>query len=187
MRVCLEIRLASPPIRHVRVALGRPEIGVAQHLLHRAEIGTALEEVRREGVTEEVRVDPARLEPCTFGQLAKDQEGACASKCTSAGVKEELGSVATVEMRSPERQVAPHGLGGRAPEGDESLLAAFSEDAHHTLLDRDPVLLEPDCLRYAEAGAVHELDERAIAQRPRHRPRRGVDQPLRLGGRERAG
>ena len=187
VRVGLEVRLAASAIRHVRVALGRPEIGVAEHLLHRAEIGAALEEVRREGVAEEVRVDATRLEPCAFGQLAKDQERAGAGERAAARVEEQLGPVAPVEMGPAEGEVAAHGLGGRPPERDEPFLAALSEHAHNALLDRDAVLLQPDRLRHTEAGAVHELHERAIAQRPRHRPRRGVDQPLGLGGRERAG
>ena len=146
MRVGLEVRLAASAIRHVRVALGRPEIGVTEHLLHRAEIGAALEEVRREGVTEEVRVDATRLEPCAFGQLAKDQECAGASECTAAGVEEELRSVTPVEMGPAECQVAAHGLGGRPPEWDEAFLAALSEHAYNALLDRDAVLLQPDRL-----------------------------------------
>ena len=105
----------------------------------------------------------------------------------AARVEEQLGPVAPVEMGPAEGEVAAHGLRGRAPERDEPFLAALPEHAHDAFLDRDAVLLQPDRLRHTEAGAVHELHERAIAQRPRHRPRRGVDQPLGLGGRERAG
>ena len=164
--------LAASAIGDVRVALGRPEVGVAEHLLHRAEVGAALEEVRRERVAEEVRVDATRLEPGAVGELAQDQECAGAGERAAAGVQEELGPVAAVEMRPAEREVAAHGLGGRPPERDEALLAALSEHAHDALLDRDAVLLEPDGLGHAEAGAVEELHERAIAQRARRRPDR---------------
>ena len=71
---------------------------MAKHLLHRAEIGAALEEVRREGVTEEVRVDPTGLEPCALGQLAKDQECAGAGERAAARVEEQLRPVAPVEI-----------------------------------------------------------------------------------------
>ena len=187
MRVGLVVRLAASAIRHVRVTLGRPEIGVAEHLLHRAKICTALEEVRREGVAEQVRMDATRLEACAFGELAKDQERTGTGERAAASVEEELRSVAPVEMRPAECEVPAHGLGGGAAERNESLLATLSEHAYHTLLDGDTVLLQPDGLRHTEARAVHELHERSIAQGPRHRPRRCVDQPLGLRGRERAG
>src|SRR5918994_5357422 len=41
MRMRLEVQLATSPIGYVRVELGRGEVGVTQHLLDAAEIGTA--------------------------------------------------------------------------------------------------------------------------------------------------
>jgi hypothetical protein len=57
-----EVDLAPAPVRHVRVPLGRAEVGVAQHLLHASQVGAALEQVGRERVPEKVRVDALRLE-----------------------------------------------------------------------------------------------------------------------------
>ena len=34
MRVSREVRLAAPAVGHVRVELGRGEVGVPEHLLH---------------------------------------------------------------------------------------------------------------------------------------------------------
>ena len=143
MRVSLEVRLAASAIRHVRVALGRPEIGVAEHLLHRAEIGAAFEEVGRERVAEQVWMNTAWLEPGAFRELAQDQERTGAREGTAAGVEEELRSVAPVEMRPAEREVAAHGFGGGPPERDEPFLSALPENAHDALLDRHAVLLQP--------------------------------------------
>ena len=42
----LEVHVAATPVGHMRVSLGRAEIGVAEHLLDRAEIGAAFEQVR---------------------------------------------------------------------------------------------------------------------------------------------
>src|SRR3954447_3624610 len=85
-----EVELAPPAVAHVRVELGRREIRVAEHLLHRAEIRAALEQVRREGVAEQVRVDPLRLQSGDRGEAAQDQEAAGAGEGAAAGVQEEL-------------------------------------------------------------------------------------------------
>jgi hypothetical protein len=159
---------------------------MTQHLLHGAEIRSALEEMRRERVAEEVWVDATRLETSTVGQLPQDQERAGAGERSSACVQKELWPVATVEMRAAEGEVAANGLGGRAPERHEALLPSFAEHADDTLLDGDAALLEPGGLGDAEAGAVEELHESAISQSAWCRADRGVDEPFRLGRRKRA-
>ena len=63
MRMSLEVEVAAAAVGNVRVQLGRGQIGVAEHLLDAAQIGPALEQVSREGVPQEVRVDALRLEP----------------------------------------------------------------------------------------------------------------------------
>jgi hypothetical protein len=65
-----EVELAPAAITDVGVELGRREIGVAKHLLDASEIRTALEQVGRERVPEQVGVDPLGLEPRSFGQSA---------------------------------------------------------------------------------------------------------------------
>jgi hypothetical protein len=57
-----EVDVAAPPVAHVRVELGRAEVGVPEHLLDAAEIRAALEQVGGERVPEEVRVDALGLE-----------------------------------------------------------------------------------------------------------------------------
>ena len=49
---------------------------MAEHLLHRAEVGAALEQVRRERVPEEVGVDPLRLQAGLLGEAPQDEERA---------------------------------------------------------------------------------------------------------------
>ena len=80
MRVRLEVGLAPPPVGDVRVELGRAQVGVAQHLLHAAQVGAALEQVRGERVAEQVGVDAPRLEPGRRGEPAQDQERAGAGQ-----------------------------------------------------------------------------------------------------------
>ena len=49
---------------------------MAEHLLHAAEVGAALEQVRRERVAQQVRVDALGLEAGGRGEPAQDQERA---------------------------------------------------------------------------------------------------------------
>ena len=45
----------------------------------------------------------ARLEPRSVGQSPEDQEHARARQCSAAGVEEQVGTVAVVEVRAAER------------------------------------------------------------------------------------
>ncbi len=186
VRMRLEVHLAAPAVGDVCVPLGRAEVGVTEHLLDRSEVRAALEQMRRERVAQEVRVDAAGLETGAVGELAQDEERAGSGQRTATRVQEELGAVAAVEVRPAESEVAPHGLRGRTTQRHEALLVSLSEHAHDALLERDAVLLEPDRLGDAQPRAVQELDESTVAQRARRGPGRGVDQALRLGRRERA-
>src|SRR5438552_6701684 len=62
VRVRAEVQLAATPIGYVRVELGGGEIRMPEHLLDGAEVGSPLEEVRREGMAEEMGVDALGLE-----------------------------------------------------------------------------------------------------------------------------
>ena len=181
-----EVRLAPPAVGHVRVALGRREIGVPEHLLHGAEIGAPLEQMRRERVAEQVRMDAFGLEPGLLRELAQDQEGSRPGQGAATRVQEQVGPVAPVEMRAAEREVPADRLGCRSAEGDDALLVALAEDADDAGVDVDRRACQADRLGDAQPRAVHELHEGAIAHRPRRRPVGSLDQALGLGRRERA-
>jgi hypothetical protein len=57
----LEIQLPTPPVGYVRVELRGGEIGMAEHLLDRTQVGASLEEVSGERVAEQVGVDAPGL------------------------------------------------------------------------------------------------------------------------------
>src|SRR5262249_29162180 len=61
-RVGVVVDLLQPVAREVRVHLRRRDVGVAEHLLHRAQIATVREQVRGEAVPEGVRAHLA-IEP----------------------------------------------------------------------------------------------------------------------------
>ena len=60
---------AQPLLEHVGVDLRRRDVGVAEELLHDAEIGAVLQEVAGEGVAEHVRRDLRRRDAGRDGKL----------------------------------------------------------------------------------------------------------------------
>ena len=94
--------------------------------------------------------------------------------------------MAAVEVRTAERQVAPHGFSRGTADRNDALLVALSQHAHDASLEVDRRLLQPERLGHAQPGTVEQLDESPIAHRPGGRPVGRVDQPLGLGGGERA-
>src|SRR3954468_5937686 len=162
----LEVQLSTSPIGYVRVELGGGEVGVAEHLLDAAKIGAALQQVRRERVTEQVRMDALRLEPRLLGEPAKDQEGTGTRQRAAARVQEELGTAPPVEVGAAHRDVAAERVHGGAPQRDEPLLRALADRPDDPLLEIDRPPLQPGDLADAEARSVEQLDEGAVAHRP---------------------
>jgi hypothetical protein len=99
MWMCPVVQLATPRIGYVGVDLGRRHVGVAQHLLDGAQVGAALQQVRRERVAEEVGVHTIGVEARPLGEAAKDQERAGPGQRAAARVQEQLRPVAAVEGR----------------------------------------------------------------------------------------
>src|SRR5919199_5031184 len=106
MRMRLVVQLPPAAIRHVRVQLRRRQVGVAEHLLDGAEVGAALEQMGRERVAQQVRMDPRGVEAGLRGETAEDEEGARTRQRAAAGVEEELGPVPRVEIWTASGDVA---------------------------------------------------------------------------------
>jgi hypothetical protein len=104
--VRLVVQLAATPIGYVRVQLGGREVGVAEHLLHAAEVRASFEKMGRERVAQQMRMDARGLETGFFGSAPQDQERARARERSALGVQEELGAVAPVEVGASAREVA---------------------------------------------------------------------------------
>src|SRR5215210_8139991 len=176
--VSLEIGVATAPIGHVRVELGRGEIGVPEHLLDAAQVGASLEEMSGERVAQQMRVHPFRLEARLAGELAQDQERARARERATLGVEEELGAVSAVEMWAAVRQITTQCLRGLPADRDDALLAALADRADEAVVQVDAAALETDRLADPEAGAVQELDQSVVAEGPRRRSPRRLDEPF---------
>jgi hypothetical protein len=181
-----EVELAAAAVADVRVKLCRRDVGVAEHLLDAAEIGTAFEQVSRERVSEQMGVDPLRLEPGLLGQPAEYQEHSGPGQASTLGIEEELGPVSPVEVRAPAREVTADRVRGGTPERDDPFLRALAGRSDEALLEIDIRLTEADCFSDPQPGAVEKLDQGAIAECTRRRTGRGIDQALGFGGRERA-
>ena len=92
------------------------------------------------------------------------------------------GPVAAVEVRPAHRDVAAQRVDRGPAERDDPLLRRpCRARARAGRRGRPSGACEADRLADAEAGAVHQLDERAVAHRARRRPVRGLDQALGLG------
>src|ERR1051325_7557170 len=99
MRMRLEVQLPTPPIGYVRVQLGCGEIRMAEHFLHRPEVGASLQEMRGERVAQEMWMDALRVQAGLRCEPPEDQERALARQGTAPRVEEELRPVARVEER----------------------------------------------------------------------------------------
>jgi hypothetical protein len=93
MRMRLEVQLPTAPVGYVGIELGRCEVRVAEHLLNGTEVGSSLQEMSREGMSQEMWMDALRLEPGIAGEPPKDEKDARASEPAALGVQEELGAV----------------------------------------------------------------------------------------------
>ena len=158
---------AQPAGVHVAVDLRRRERGVSEQLLDRAQVGTALEQVRREGVAEAVRMrqdsaDRARVEPAA---ARREEERVLRTAC---------------ELRPGLAEIAPEHVRGLLAERHDALLAALAAHAHELLVEVHVAEIEADGLGAAQPAGVRQLDERPVAQRQRPGPREPVEQLLHL-------
>src|ERR671911_1535008 len=104
-RMCLEVDLLQLLAREVGVELGGREVGVAEHLLDRAEVATARQQMGGEGVAEGVRAHLS-LQPSRVGVAKDDLVEALASQRPAAEVEEELRLVRLPQQpRAPGAQV----------------------------------------------------------------------------------
>ncbi|OOB90481.1 hypothetical protein B0T42_11265 [Rathayibacter sp. VKM Ac-2630] len=113
-RVGEPVGVADALGRDVRVDLGRPEARVAEHLLHRAEVGSPVEQVGRGGVAERVRAGGAGAVLEEAGDDSVDRAG----RQPGAAPAEQEGV-----LRLGLRQVGA----GRVEVGDERLLRRDAE------------------------------------------------------------
>jgi hypothetical protein len=158
---------------------------MSEHFLNASEVGSSLEQVRGEGMAQEVGMHAFRLQTGLAGQPPQDQEGSGPGQGPSLRVEEQLRSVPPIEVRPSERHVTPECVHCLAADRDHALLAALADRPDEPLLQIHACSIEPDRLADSETGAVEELDERPISEGARRRSGGRVDQALCLSWRKR--
>src|SRR5438128_1360004 len=106
---------------------------MSQHFLNGTEIGPSLEQVRGEGMPQEMGMDALRLQSGPAGDLAQDEERAGAGERAAARVQEHLRAVPGIEEGAAAGEVAAQRLGGGPPDRHDPLLGALAEYADDPL------------------------------------------------------
>ena len=150
------------------VNLRREQRGVAEHFLDVPDIGPALEHFGGAGMPERVDGDRAR-QPGRVAVVHEDSaQDVGLHHGAAIGQEEAFDGFASVSGE----QERPHGIEvfgdeaeGHFADGDDAILATFSEDdAHRAILDAHIVGGEFADLRAAKAGRIKDLHDRSIAE-----------------------
>ena len=147
----------------VRVDLGREDGLVSQHFLHDAQVGPVLDEVRREGVTEGVRGD--FLADAGEQRLLLDEvENGHPAQRAAVFVEESDVVEGRLGGLGADVEVGAERVGGHLAEGDEALFVAFADHAHEAFSEVDVRDEQAAGLGDAQAAAVEDFEDRAVAE-----------------------
>jgi aminopeptidase len=127
---------------------------VAEELLDRPEIGAALEQMRCERVPQAVRV----------GEHAPERRRV---EAAAAHGEEERVLGAAGQRRTRVAEIPGEPPRSLFTQGHHPLLASLAADVDVLLFEVDVLQIERDRFRAPQSARVHELDERAVAQRER--------------------
>src|SRR5215470_13521444 len=133
------------------------DVGVTQELLHRAQIGTALEQMAGKGVTEYVRRYPRRLDAGSDGERLQLLAEALAGEMLRpvAGREEPRRSRAPSHLVGGERRdMVGKRLASRIVERHQTLAPSLALDGHHLIVAGQHVARQCKKLRHAQAGGV---------------------------------
>lgn len=163
--MCLLDRVLQPLDADMGVDLRGREGFVAEELLHGLEVRAAIKQVRREGMSEGVGRGLGR-QTRTHGPALDD----VLHRARGEGFAPLVGEKSVVGARARGRfalgleVLFDRPRAGAAKERD-SLLTSLSFDLDEAIAEVEGVHLDAHDLRGAEAGGVHELEDRAIPER----------------------
>ena len=182
-----EVGLAQVLDRHVGVDLRRGHVGVAEHLLHAAQVGAGREQVGGERVTEAVRTHVA-VERRALDVAPHEVVQPLPREGGAARVHEELVAAAPPQERAAAAaNVAAHGGRRVAADGHHPLLVALADTTQEAGLEIDVGEAQGHELGGAQAAAVQELYESQVTLAQIARPGGARDERLDLVDREHLG
>ena len=163
-RVELFVDLFEAGAVDVGVDLGCCDVGVAQHFLDDAEVGSAYEQVRCEAVAQHVGVD---LEAGGFSVVLHELPDADAfegAACAREQQRALAAAVEFVEFGAAVGNVIVDCLLGGLAHGDEALFVAFAGDADDADGGMDVGQGDRADFAGAQAAGVEEFEQCAVAQ-----------------------
>ena len=190
--VGLVVNLRQVLVVQAGVDLGGADVGVAEQLLHPAQIRARLQQVTGKGVPEHVRVN-RRREPRCLGARSKARPNRLSREpCAMASSQERsrtrlrFGWVLGVKGLSTGQPIQ-QGLGRFTANGHTPELAALAHDKSGFGGQIDPALglfgglgIEPRHLTHPQATAIEQLHHQAVSGFEPHRQSLGLG-PWRLG------
>jgi hypothetical protein len=158
---------------------------VAQQLLHAADVGPAIQKMRGEAVSQGVR--RGALVEARHLQVLLQQTADAARRQPAAELVDEhrrggAGLLARFEL--PHVEPMPDRPHGERADGRQPLAPPLAADADDVGGKIHVRVVQPDRFAHAEAGRIHRLEDRPIAQPHRLIARRGFEQPAKLVRRE---
>ena len=157
-----------------------------QERLDDPEVGAAAEEMRGERVPERVRGHPLRDAGRARPALHQLPDRLPAERLAAGPDEDPLARAGADEPRPLGREVDRERLLRAPPERHDALLAALAHDRHEALVDPELRARERGGLADAQARRVHELEQRAIAERAAGGRRLVLDEPRDVARAERA-
>jgi hypothetical protein len=130
----------------------------------------------------------ALRDPGLLDVLSQQSPGAHPAQWGASSVEEEHPLPAPpLEPRPQLAEIDGAGAHGAATDRHQALLAPLPHDAHQQLIQNEILHAQRDPFRYAEAGAIRQLEHRPVAKGEWLIQRDGGEQPLDLLHRQHVG
>lgn len=177
------VRGHQPVHRHPGITLRGGQAGVAQQLLHGAQVGSAVDEMGGVAVAQHVGRHRADVQPGLRGPTLQDQPCPLTGQATAPLVEKHrvgivpAGASGLLGQRgSTGVEVGGHRGQHRTADRQDALLGTLPHHPHQRTVQVDVTQGEPHRLRHPHAGPIEQLEQCPVAQRRRIRAVDAVEQ-----------
>ena len=139
---------------------------MTEHLLHAAQIGTAIEQIGCESMAHVVRRQRFIETRCTNGLLEHLPHRVGSHPIAASGNEEIRRDAIAQQNRTGVVKIARHGVDAQIMQWDDALFPSFAENLHLPLREINVIELKSRRLRDSHAARIQELEYRLIAQSP---------------------